>query len=191
MALFLGSLVGIGAPLLGRGVDAMAQRIIDVAIAIPRLPLLIVVASLGATGRVAMIVTLGSLAWAPMARVLRGEVLVLRRSGHVMAARGLGAGTGYVLHHHVVPAVAPLLVAEGAMVASSAVLMVASLSFLGLDDGAPSWGSEIRRSLAEPAALFSPAWLWWAVPNGLAVTGLVLAPLIWAPRRRNDPAGHR
>lgn len=182
VALGLGGLVGIVAPLLGPRSDAVAQRVTDVVIAIPRLPLLIVVAALGATSRGAMIVTLGMLAWAPMARVLRGEVLVLRHSGYVLAARGLGARTGYVVRRHLLPTVAPLLIAEGAMVSGSAVLMVASLSFLGLHDGAASWGAEMQRSLAEPAALFSPAWLWWAVPNGLAITGSVLVLLLLASK---------
>lgn len=184
LAIAIALIVGTLAPVLGGWVEQLAERLTDAMIAIPRLPLLIVIGTLGSGGRALLVVTLGLLAWAPAARVIRQEVLHLRTRGHVLAARGFGAGPGHLVRHHVAPVVGPLLVAEAVTIAASAVLLDAALTYLGLGPrDAITWGGELQRSLADPGVLFSSTWTWWALPNGLAVTGLVVSLMVWGTRR--------
>ncbi|MGH3900551.1 MAG: ABC transporter permease subunit, partial [Pseudonocardiaceae bacterium] len=80
--------------------------------------------------------------WAPVARELRAQVLSLRERDHIQALRAMGAGAGYVLPRHVVPAVAPLVVPQFVLATKTAILLESSLAFLGLGDvTAKSWGT--------------------------------------------------
>lgn len=176
VAVGLGTLVGVTAGLIGGWTDTVAMRVVDIVIAIPRLPLLVLVAALvGAAGSV-VAVLIGLLAWASIARVLRAQTRSLRGRGYVSAARGFGAGTRYLLRRHVVPSLSPLLVAETVMVAGSAILVEAGLAFLGLADPTRvSWGLDINRALAEPGVYLTTAWLWWVLPTGLVIVATVLS----------------
>lgn len=175
LALGIGVVVGVGAALLGGVVDVVAMRVVDVLLAVPRLPLLVLVAALAGAGRLTVTILIGLLFWPPMARIVRSRALSLRQRGFVEAARGFGAGVPYVLRRHLLPALGPLVVVEFVAVASNAVLLEASLAFLGLaDPTAVSWGLDINRALAEPGIYFTSAWLWWVLPAGFAITVAIL-----------------
>ncbi len=175
LAVVAGAMVGLGAGLRGGRVDNLAMRVVDVFIAVPRLPLLVLVAALAGASRVSVIAIMAFLTWPVIARTVRSQALTLRRRGFVETAQGFGAGVGYVVRRHLVPAVGPLLAAGFVAVAANAVLMEASLAFLGLSDPtAVSWGLILNRALAHPGLYFSPAWTWWLLPAGLAITWAVL-----------------
>lgn len=119
---------------------------------------------------------IGAIRWPEMARVLRGQTLTLRERGFVAISRGFGGGLPWLLRRHLVPALAPLIVAGFITVAGLAVLMEAGLAFLGLSDPtAVSWGLILNRALLQPGLYFTPAWLWWVLPSGFAITLAVLA----------------
>ncbi|WP_433873134.1 ABC transporter permease [Saccharopolyspora sp. CA-218241] len=184
VATALGVSAGVVAGLATGVAGAIADRVVDIALAVPRLPLIVLVAVLAGPGRVTVPVLIGLLAWAPMARVLRGRVRVLRRAGYVDVGRGFGAGPLHLARRHLLPAVAPLLAAEAMLVASGAVLMEAGLAFLGLGDPtAVSWGLDLHRALGEPGVLLTGAWTWWVLPTGLAVavTSVAFALLATGP----------
>lgn len=176
LALAIGAVVGVGAALLGGVADAVAMRVVDVVLALPRLPLLVLVAALAGAGRLVVTVLIGLLFWPPVARIVRSRTLSLRSRGFVQAARGFGAGLPYVMRRHLLPALGPVVVAEFIAVASNAVLLEASLAFLGLaDPTGVSWGLDMNRALAEPGIYFTSAWLWWVLPTGFAITLAILA----------------
>ncbi len=176
VALLVGSIVGIGAGLAGGLADAAAMRLVDLLIAVPRLPLLIVIAAMMPTNGTALAWVVGGLAWPAVARILRSETLTLRTRGYLRAARGAGAGTMYLLRRHLVPSVAPLIVAQGVLVASNVVLVEASLAFLGLADPVEvSWGRDIQRAVSTTGIYSIPAWLWWVLPTGIAISLTILA----------------
>lgn len=175
LALLVGVLVGMGAALLGGIVDVAAMRVVDIFLGLPRLPLLILFAALGGAGRLTVTVLIALMFWPPMARIVRSQALSLRGRGFVLAARGLGAGVPYLLRRHLVPAMAPALIALFVAIASNAVLLEASLAFLGLSDPTGvSWGLDLNRALLEPGIYFTSAWLWWVLPTGFAITLAVL-----------------
>lgn len=171
LAIGLGVVVGVGSGLAGGVVDIVAMRAVDILIAVPRLPLLVFVAALAGAGGPTVAVLIGLLAWAPVARVLRGQTLSLRGRGYVRAAWGFGGGWVYLARRHLLPALGPVLVAEVIVVAGNTILLEAGLAFLGLaDPTGVSWGLDINRALAEPGIYFIPAWSWWVLPTGAAIS---------------------
>jgi len=145
--------------------------VVDVFLAFPRLPLLILVATLVGASRTALIGMIAVLTWPVVARKLRGQTLSLRNRGYVGTARGFGGGVLYVMRRHIVPALGPLMVTSFVLVASNAVLLEASLAFLGLADPTGfGWGLMLNKALLQPGLYFTSVWLWWVLPAGLAIT---------------------
>lgn len=111
LALAIGVVVGVAAGLDGGVVDVVAMRVVDVLLALPRLPLLVLVAALAGAGRLTVTVLIGLLFWPPMARIVRSRTLSLRGRGFVEAARGFDAGVPYPIRRHLLPALGPVVVA--------------------------------------------------------------------------------
>ncbi len=175
LAVMCGTLVGVAAGLVGGAVDLVAMRVVDVFLAVPRLPLLILVASLVGANRTSLIVVIGMVTWPVVARVLRSQTLTLRQRGFVGASRGFGGGVLYVMRRHVVPALVPLVVASFVLVAGNAILLEASLAFLGLADPTGlGWGLMLNKALLQPGLYFTSVWVWWVLPAGFAITLTVL-----------------
>ncbi|MDQ3569660.1 MAG: ABC transporter permease [Actinomycetota bacterium] len=171
LAVLLGLLVGAGGALVGGGADLVASRLVDVSLAVPRLPLLLLASALMGPSRLNVTVLIGLLTWPIMARILRSQTLSLRQRGFVASARGFGGGTLYTLRRHVAPALSPMVVAGLVTVAARAILLEASLAFLGLaDPTSVSWGLMLNKALAHPGIYFTPMWPWWILPAGFAIT---------------------
>ncbi len=171
IAVVLGVAVGATAGLLGGWVDTVAMRSVDVLLAVPVLPLLILIAALAGPSRPTLILVIGLTAWPAIARVVRSQTLTLASRGYVEAARGFGRGRLYVIRRHVAPTLAPLAAANFVYWAGTAVIVQAGLAFLGLSDPTDvSWGSVLNRALAHPGIYFTSEWLWWVLPAGLAIT---------------------
>jgi peptide/nickel transport system permease protein len=167
-----GSAVGALAGYYGGRVDNLLMRLTDVAYSIPSLPLLIVLASYTEAAAGSMALIIGLLSWMATARVVRGEVLSIKETAYVEAARSLGAGSGRIILGHVLPnAVGPILV--GATLAvGNAIILESSLSFLGLgvQPPTPTWGNLLMDAQATMA---SKPWL--TIFPGLAILLVVLS----------------
>jgi peptide/nickel transport system permease protein len=174
-AVSLGTLVGVVAGYYGGAVDALLMRLVDLILVIPFLPLMIVLAAYLGPRFWNIILVIAALTWARPARVIRAQVLSLGTLDYVDAARALGAPTPRILTRHILPGVLPLSLAQFITAASHAILVEASLSFLGLGDPtAKSWGSILYYAQARSAFL-SGAWPWWVLPPGLLVTVTALS----------------
>ncbi len=175
LSVAIGVLVGVTTGLVGGLLDMVVLRTIDVVLALPRLPLLVLVGALADAGRVTLVLVIALLTWPVIARLVRSQTLTLRRRGYVVAARGFGGGLGYVARRHLVPALAPILVTGFVAIASNAILLEAALAFLGLSDPtAVSWGLVLNRALNHPGIYYTSAWAWWLLPAGFAITLTVL-----------------
>ena len=175
LSVAIGVLIGVTTGLVGGLLDIVVLRSIDVVLALPRLPLLVLVGALAGAGRVTLVLVIALLTWPVIARLARAQTLTLRRRGYVVAARGFGGGLGYVARRHLVPALAPILVTGFVAIAANAVLLEAALAFLGLSDPtAPSWGLVLNRALNHPGIYSTAAWAWWLLPAGFAITLSVL-----------------
>jgi ABC-type dipeptide/oligopeptide/nickel transport system permease subunit len=174
VAISIGTAVGTVAGYFGGWVDVALMRAVDIVLVIPFLPLMILLAAYVGPSFWNIILVIGLLVWARPARVLRAQVLSLRSLDYVDAARALGASAGRILRRYVLPGVLPLSLAQFVLAASNAILIEASLSFLGLGDPtAKSWGSVLYYAQVRSAFL-SGSWLWWVLPPGLLITLAVL-----------------
>ena len=145
IALSLGLVLGLIAGYYGRWVDEVVMRLADVTLAFPTLLLLIALVAALQPSLTVVFLTIGLVGWAGMARLVRGQVLVVRELEYVQAMRALGAKDPRIISRHVLPAVvAPVLIAATLGVAA-AIMAEASLSFLGLgvQPPTPSWGAMI------------------------------------------------
>lgn len=175
LVVLIGALLGVVPPLLGGRADTLVGRLAVVFLAVPVLPLLIVVSSLAGPSRAVVMLVIGAIGWPPVARVLGSETRSLRTRGFVEAASGFGGGPLYVFRRHLVPALAPLLVVSFVTWSSIAIGLDAALAFLGLGDPtAISWGVMLDRALATQGIYFSGQWAWWVLPAGAAITASVL-----------------
>jgi len=171
LALALGISVGMGSGLAGGMVDVVTMRAVDIFLALPALPILVLVAALVGPSRLTLVATIGGLTWPGVARILRSETLTVRQRGFVAAARGFGAGPTTVVRRHLLPALSPVAVAVFLQVATAAVFLEAGLGFLGLSDPTTvSWGQVLRRAVTSPALFNTSQWVWWVLPAGFTVT---------------------
>lgn len=177
----IGALVGALAGWTGGLTDALTMRLADVLLVVPGVPLLIVIGAYTqpSVGSISVIIAFTS--WPVVARIVRSQVLSLRRRAHIRAAVGFGATTGRVLRTHIGPELAPVLVAALVGAAQRAIIIEAGLAFLGLGSANASWGSAIRDALAFRGLFFTNAWSWWLLPPIMAISMvLVGAALVGA-----------
>lgn len=173
-ALAVGLAVALLAGYLGGAVDAALMRGVDLTLAFPFIPLVLVVATFLGRGLLMTVLVIGAVLWAQPARVLRSQVLKVLRFEHIQAAQAMGASTVRILAVHTLPRIAPLAAAQFVRSANVAIMIEASLSFLGLGDPQRvSWGSMLFFANAHNA-IITEAWRWWILPPGLALTATVV-----------------
>lgn len=169
----LGTLIGIVAGYAGGAVDAVLMRLVDGALAVPRLfVLLLLLAAWERMPLPALILIIGVTGWFGTSRLVRAEVLRLRETEYVRAAEALGAGSGRVMFRHLLPnTLGPLLVAA-TLAVGDVILLEAGLSFLGLGvrPPTPSWGGMIYDGRA---VLTTAPWV--SIFPGLAIIATVLS----------------
>lgn len=162
--------IGIVSGYLGGTVDDVLMRVTEAFQVIPRFFLAIVVIALVGPGTDRLIIVLGLTSWSMVARVVRSETLPLREFEFIEAARALGGSTPSILVRHVLPAVLPATITFITLMVGQAILIEASLGFLGLGDpSVMSWGV-----LAGNAQPFIRAGWWLAVFPGGAIAVAVL-----------------
>ena len=173
IALMLGVTLGLLAGYYGRWVDEVVMRLADVTLAFPTLLLIIAMVAAFQPSMGVVFVTIGVVGWAGMARLVRGQVLVVRQLEYVQAIRALGAKDVRVMLQHVLPnVIAPVVIAATLGVAG-AIMAEAALSFLGLGVPAPtpSWGSMIADGRDLDQLRRAP---WTSVFPGMAIGSAVL-----------------
>lgn len=173
LAVLLGALVGGTAGFYGGWVDGGLMRLVDGALAIPRIFLLLLLVAVWEQMPLgALVLVLGGTGWFATSRIVRGEVLRLREAEFVLAAESLGAGPRRIILRHLLPNVAGPLLVAATLGVGDVILLEAGLSFLGVGvrPPTPSWGGMIldARSLLTTAP-------WASIFPGLAIVVTVLA----------------
>jgi peptide/nickel transport system permease protein len=173
ITLLLGAFIGTVAGFYGGWSDALLMRLAELFLALPWLYLLfalraflpLTVKPLGAF--LLIIVVLATVGWARPARLIRGVVLSAKERDFVRAARGFGAGSGYLLRHHILPETRSVLLTQATLLVPQFVLAEMTLSFLGLGipEPAPSWGN-LLAILQQYSVLVS---YWWMYLPALAI----------------------
>ncbi len=165
-ALTMGGTIGVAAAWIGGSFDTVAMRLMDVLFAFPIILLAIGIIAIIGPGTMGTSLAIAVVYTPIFARVLRSPALVLREADYVTASRAVGARPWRLLMRHVVPNLAPVILVQTSLSLSTAILVEASLSFLGLGTQPPA--ASLGRMLAEARAVlvFSP---WPAVFSGLAI----------------------
>lgn len=169
----IGFLIGAISALGGRWADAIAMRSVDLAMTLPPVIFLLVLASIIGSGIWSTVVVIALLSWPVLSRMIRARLLELREREFVMASRGMGAGLGHLLFRHGLPNSIDILVVYATLQVANAILLEAGLSFLGLGVPPPaaSWGNMLNAARST-AVLEQFPWQ-WLFPGG----ALVLAVL--------------
>lgn len=144
--LTLGTLAGA----FGGWVDSFIMRVVDVMLSIPSLLLAMSLAAVAARpSQMTVILAIAIVEIPIFARLLRGSMLAVRSSDHVLAARALGVKQSAIVFRHIIPnSLAPVIV-QATIVLATAIIDAAALSFLGLgnpDDRQPEWGQMLGAS---------------------------------------------
>ncbi len=152
LAIFIGGLVGVLAGYFRR-LDGLLMRLTDLFLALPLLPLLLLMVMLfretlaqrlgATTGAFLLIVTaIGVTSWMQAARIVRGEVLALKEREFILAATSIGTPSGAMIRRHILPNVLSPIMVSATLGIASAIITESSLSFLGLGfpPDFPTWG---------------------------------------------------
>lgn len=174
LSILIGTLLGAISGAFGGWVDALIMRSADIFLSFPPTVVVVVVAGIFGPSVTMLIIALGVFTWPTAGRVVRGVVLTLREREFILAARAVGAGPGWVIRKHLLPAALSQVVVVFTLGVATSILQEAGLSFLGLGVQPPtaSWGSMLRDAQSL-TVISSRPWLW--LPPGLAVALTVLA----------------
>lgn len=140
---FIGVLYGGIAGYLGGRVDNIMMRFVDILYGLPYLLVVILLMVVMGSGLVTIIVALSATGWIGMARTVRGQVLQMKNSEYVLAAKTMGAKPFYIVRKHLLPNTIGIIIVYVTLSVPSAIFAEAFLSFLGLGIQAPmaSWGT--------------------------------------------------
>jgi len=141
----VGVAIGATAGYFGGVVDQILMRTAEFFHVIPRFFLALVLVALFGSGYTIIVLVIGLLSWPTVARLARSEFLTLRERDYVAASRAVGVGTGEIIFGEILPNAAPALIVICTLQFSLAILLEASLSFIGLGDPTyPSWGQMLN-----------------------------------------------
>ncbi len=157
LATAVAAVIGVGYGLISglasRRVDALMMRLVDVLYAFPFITFVILLVVIFGRQFVLIFVAIGAVEWLTMARVVRGQVLALKKLEFVQAARAAGAGFWHILFKHMLPNVMGPVIIYASLTVPGVMLLEATLSFLGLGIQPPdaSWGVLISEGAASMA----------------------------------------
>lgn len=172
IALVAGTVLAALGVVGGRAGDTLVMRLADALLAIPGLIMAMLVITVLNTGTVSSMIAIAVIGVPVYTRLVRGQLLTVRRSGYVEAATALGLRPARITLRHMIPNAIPPVLLFATIGSGAAIGAVAALSYLGLGQPppAPQWGTMLQ----EGQEYFSVAW-WTAVVPGVALTLTVLS----------------
>lgn len=173
IATVIGTLYGAIAGLAGGLVDSVMMRIVDVLMSVPFLFIVLIVATRFSSTVLSLSLVLGLFAWLMPARLVRGEVLVLRTREFVLAVKGMGGSRWRTISRHLVPNALGVIVVNVTFQVADAILAVATLGFLGFGLYFPQtdWGGQLSGGVSH---LLDGYW-WLIYPVAICLIAVVMA----------------
>jgi peptide/nickel transport system permease protein len=167
--LLIGVVIGLFSGYFGGLTDAVMMRIVDITLAFPFLILVLAIVAMLGPGLGNFIIALAIVAWVSYARLIRAEVLVVKNSEYIQAAKTMGYRPFYIIFRHVLPNVMTPVIVYAMTDAVLVILAGASLGFIGLGVQPPTaeWGAMI----ADGQPYIDEAW-WISFFPGLAAVTL-------------------
>jgi oligopeptide transport system permease protein len=184
----IGVTYGAIAGYLGGRVDAIMMRFVDILYAMPFVILVIVLMSLFGKNLILLFVAIGAVEWLTMARIVRGQVMSLKKQEFIEAARSLGLSHAQILFRHLVPNCIGPVIVYTTLTVPSVMRLEAVLSFLGMGVQPPnsSWGTLIKEGADR---MTTNEWLLIYPASAFAITLFCLNFLGDGLRDALDPKG--
>ena len=180
-----GSAVGAMAAYYGGAADRLIMVFINVSLAIPSLPLIIVLSSFMKRSIANIILCICLTGWVDTARIVRARAMQLRDLGFVRNCRTMGCSSVYIIFRHLIPNLKEIILTKGLLSVASAMLTETSVSYLGLGPmNVKSWGS-ILNDAFRVGGIFNGYW-WWYVPPILCITLTIFCFLSLKGRIQTD-----
>lgn len=177
MILSIGTVIGVTAGYVGGRTETVLMRFTDFVYGVPLIPFGIVLITFLGVGFIPSIMVIGLILWRGAARVIRAQTLKVKQYPFVQVAKASGASTPRIIFKHILPNVAPMAVFFLSLGVGYAIMLQASLTFLGVADPfVPSWGVMIRNAFN--SGYMATAW-WWSAPPGLLIAITVLATFMF------------
>lgn len=174
LQLLIGVTLGCTSGFYGKWIDNVIMRIVDTIMCFPFFVIAITIASLIGPSVWNVILIIGLLQWTGIARIVRAEILSLKQSEFIEAARALGISDFKIIITHLIPNTLSPIIVNATLNIAQGILMEAGLSFLGLGvkQPQPSWGNILSAAQSMRVLKFE-WWLW--IPAGLLVFLSVLS----------------
>ena len=179
----LGVMVGGIAGYYGGRVDNALMRLGEIVSSLPLLPLAITVqATFSHLSReqrfLIMIIFIGATGWTGLARMVRGQILSLREQEFMVAAKAMGIKPSQQIIRHLIPNVIAHVILSAISTFAGAIMVEATLSYLGLSvqEPTPTWGRLLN--LAKTSTIMKDQWWLWVFPGVLLVTLIIGVNLI-------------
>jgi peptide/nickel transport system permease protein len=173
LSMVIGTVFGISAGHFRGWLGAVLMRITDWFLVLPSLVTALVLAAILGGSTWTIIIAIGVTSWASTARLIRAQTLAVEARPYIERSTALGAGHWHITTRHVLPNVAPLLLASTTLEVASAIVTESTLAFLGVSANKTSWGTMLRASYDWGAAT-SGAW-WYILVPGLCIVTVVMA----------------
>jgi peptide/nickel transport system permease protein len=172
--LVIGVTLGCISGFYGKWIDNMIMRIVDTVMCFPFFVIAISIAALMGPSVWNVILIIGLLQWTGVARIVRAEILSLKQSEFIEAARAMGFSNFEIIRNHLLPNILSPVIVNATLSVAQGILMEAGLSFLGLGvkQPEPSWGNILSAAQSMRVLQFQ-WWLW--IPAGLLVFLSVLS----------------
>ncbi|MFN2479037.1 MAG: ABC transporter permease [Pseudonocardiaceae bacterium] len=173
LATLFGTLWGAISGYAGGFIDSAMMRIVDALLAVPALFLLLFLASIARPTIGLLILVIALISWLGPARLVRGQTLTLRTRDYVTSVRLMGGGPWRAILRHIAPNAIGTVVVNATFQVADAILIVATLSFLGLGIPPPAanWGDMLSNGIN-----YTYDGYWWLIyPPGLAIVLVVVA----------------
>ncbi len=169
---FIGTLVGLAAGYFGGWCETILMRIVDAFLAVPAVLVAIVLASTQGPSFENVVIVIGLLYWPRYARQIRGETLSIKHADYIKLARIAGCSAPRIIAVHVLPNLVPSLLVLASLQVGSAIILEATLSFLGvgIPPPQPAWGVIVE----DGRGMLASAW-WISLFPGIAIAVTVLA----------------
>jgi peptide/nickel transport system permease protein len=168
----VGCMLGALAGYMGGAVDAVIMRTADAILSFPSIILAMTITAVrGGPGLGNALIAVGFVLWPEYARLMRSQVLTLRESEFVTAAKSVGAGQERVLFRHILPSTDAPIIVKATLDVGAAIVLTAGLSFIGLGAVPPTaeWGAMIKQGADKGLQYW-----WYALVPGVAIMSVVM-----------------
>lgn len=176
LAVMIGTVLGAIAGMKGGTADNIICFVVDALLSVPFIIVAIVCAAVFGTAKSTMILIMGMTGWATFARLIRGQILMLREENYIKCSHALGASGVRIFFEHILPNIAAVLLVHGTISLSSFILLESSLSFLGLGIQPPDVSLGVMVSSGRDYLIN----FWWLsiLPSVVIVTLVLIISLV-------------